>query len=328
MTTATVYDKPLKSYANADSVVHAPLSMSKTLRLTLDKNHFLTEHRLMFMVSQNYTVAPASFNVRQVIDRIQVRMKGGNLIDLDGYEFVNVGRMIEGAKYEQVSLAAPLSVAKFCVDLHYENPNAKHDLISGLRSNKLKTFELIITFTDTLGFSGGTIAGMPNQQIALDVGSQYYEEYDDRADIGIALHKQESIRKTFEGAGVKDKIKLETIGVNRFLMLSFYTDNGNGTYTPNESILKKVTFKIGDRMAREYSAFSLKSDTHEKLNGFDQTGVYVIYFGDDDAGWPALQDKSEATLIVESEVGSPAKWVVSVLQDQTIDPQKLNAYEA
>lgn len=328
MTTATVYDKPLKSYANADSVVHAPLSMSKTLRLTLDKNHFLTEHRLMFAVSQNYTVAPASFNVRQVIDRIQVRMKGGNLIDLDGYEFVNVGRMIEGAKYEQVSLAAPLSVAKFCVDLHYENPNAKHDLISGLHSTKLKTFELIITFTDTLGFSGGTIAGTPNQQIALDVGSQYYEEYDDRADIGLMLHKQESQRKTFAGTGVMEKIKLETIGVNRFLMLSFYTDNGNGTFTPNDAILKRLIFKIGDKIAREYSAFTLKSDTHEKLNGFDQPGVYVIYFGDDDAGWPSLEDLAEASLIVESDTGAPAKWIMSVLQDQTINPQRLNAYEA
>lgn len=326
MPVSSVYPKPMQSYRKVDTRVHNPVTQSRSMRVTLDKNHFLAENRMTFSVSQAFSVAPASFNVRNVIERLQVIMKNGNLIDLDGYETVDVCRYIGGASLERTTLGLA-STAIFALDLHYQNNDALHDLQTGMHTDKFQTLDLLITFTPTLGFVGGVapvLPALPNQQIAFDLDAIYYEDYDRHPELGNLLHKQCSTRKNGAGAGVQEKFLLEVGGLNRFIMLHLNTLNADGTLTPNDGILSKITFKIGDAVKREYDAFELQADVHERRGGFLQTGVYCIDFGDDEAGWADLKNAKEASLVIEAVAGAPAKWVANIMQDQTVPLALLN----
>lgn len=321
----SVFPKGFEAYRKVKTLVHAPATNSRQMRLTLDKQHFLTENRMTFNVSQAFSAAPTGWSSRGVIESLQVVLKGGNLFDFDGQETVNMCRLLGGASMENVVLGLNAS-AMFSLDLHYLNVNALHDLMTALHTDKFTTFDLVVTFTTTLGFVGGVdpvLPALPNQQIAFDLDAKYIDAYDKDPSVGTLLPKKVSVRRTGFGAG-KETYDLELNGLNRFIMFSTLTLNADGSTTPNDSILQKITIKVGDSIKREYDAFELKSDTHEQFSGFNQPGVYVVSFGDDEAGWLNLKGATKATVEFEPQVGAPAKWLCRVLQDQSVSVASLN----
>lgn len=321
---ASVYPKPFQSFRHVANVVHAPATQTYTLRVELDKLHFLAEHRITFGLQQAYAVAPDSFDVRKVIERFQIKFKNGNLRDLDGAELINLSRMRGGASLEKATLGLASS-ATFCLDLYYILQNAKHDLITGIHSGELTTFDLEITFAASFGFVGGTLAASPNQVATVDIDALFYDYYDGNADVGKFFNMQCSARKEFSGSGEKDRIKLDLFGQNRFIMFSLFTINIDGSLTANDNILSSVTLKFDDAVMREYEVFELKSDAHEAFDGFNQPGVYVINFGDDDAGWPNFAAAESVSLVLSAAAGSPDKWLCKVVQDQVVVKGKLNS---
>lgn len=321
----SVFPKGLEKYRKVKTLVHSPANNSRQMRITLDKLHFLTENRMTFGITQLFSVAPTGWNSRGVIESLQVVLKGGNLFDFDGQETVNMCRLLGGASMENVVLGVNSS-AMFSLDLHYLNVNALHDLTTALHTDRFSTFDLVVTFTPTLGFVGGVapvLPALPNQQIAFDLDAKYIDAYDKDPSVGKLLPKKVAVRRTGFGAG-KETYDLEIGGLNRFIMFSTLTLNADGTTTANDAILQKVTIKVGDNVIREYDAFELKSDTHEQFNGFNQAGVYVVSFGDDEAGWLNLKGVTKATVEFEPQVGAPAKWLCRVLQDQSVSVASLN----
>lgn len=348
---ASAYPKPFQGYAKVAQKVHSPLTQTKTLRLELPKNHLVSEHRLVFSITQAFGIAPTGFDVRKIVDRIQYILKGGNLIDVDGVQLFDMDFYFGGASYSNLVLGLNSSV-DVAVDVHFENDQALHDLQTALHANQLNTFDLQITFTDSLGFIGGlsspvpvaavaasaagvvpVVAAVPaipaaNQQINFDVDAKFYEAYDNHSELGLMLHKRASLRKSGIGSGLQDAWKLTLGGINRIFMLHFYTLNADGSLTPNDGILSKITFKVNDKIERTYEAFELKFDAFKDRNGFNSPGCYVIDFGDDEAGWAdfsnTIKEVTESTLIVESMAGSPAKWICNVMQDSVVTLASLN----
>lgn len=321
----SVFPKGIEKYRKVKTLVHNIVANTRQMRITLDKLHFLTENRMTFFVSQLFGTAPTGWNARNVIESMQVVLSGGNLFDFDGQETVNMCRLLGGASLEQSVLGVNAS-AQFSLDLHYLQTHALHDLNTALHTDKLKTFDLLITFSPTLGFVGGTAPvapALPNQQVAFDLDAIYLEGYDKDYSVGTMLPKKTAVRRAGFGAG-QETMELELGGLNRMIMFSVHTLNADASLTPNDAILQKLTIKVGDQVVREYDAFELKSDTHEKFNGFNQAGVYVVSFGDDEAGWLNLSGQTKATVVFDPSVAAPAKWICRVLQDQSVAIPSLN----
>lgn len=328
---ASYYRKPTLSQRPMDTVNHAIAVDGNTRRITLDKNHFTLEHRITFAISAAFGAAeqlPTGWDSRLVIDNIKIEMKNGNEIYLNGWEAVNSSRIQGGSDYEVFSLGTA-STASFCLDLTHVVPNTIHDLVTAVQSSEIKTFDLVITFSNTLGFIGGVSAVPANKMIAIDVDSMFMGDLDAnapgaRADVAMFFYKQTSSRKVYQGAGDGERFKLETVGSNRMFMVSCYDLNVDGSLTPNDAILSKLVFKVGDEVKREFKAFVLKAETARVFDGFDEPGVYVIDFGPDDRGWPNLKDVAEAALFPTAAAGAPASWVMSVAQFQVVEKDKLN----
>jgi hypothetical protein len=326
------------------SVAHDPLVKGRVVEIQLPKKGFLTEMRLMLGVTQNFSTPPASFDPAKAIERLQIKLKGGNLIDIDGNETIIMGRMRGGATYKQVTLGAQSS-AKQAIDIHFKQQGALHDLLTALHCEILDTFTLVITLTASGGFVGGVpsvaaaaipavvanpaavppvlaaaaVAATPatNQLFTLEVDGMFMHDYDGDASVGGQFQRVSSISKFFEGGGKKDEIKLVNGGENRFIMLTFYTQNADGTFTPNDNILHKLSLKIGNKTPREYDAFDLKADTSE-ASGIEQTGVVVIDAGDEETEFVSLISE-KGSLLLEATAGAPAKWMVRVMQCENID---------
>lgn len=330
MPVASAYSKPMKSKSRVANVLHDITTQSNVCRIALDKLHFVEEHRITLSPEWICNmVAASAFDPEKMLEKVQLELKGGFLVDLLGSEFVNYSQFGGGASLNELTYG-PVDPAygvvstkgRVMLDLHHELNGAIHDLVTGVHSDELDTFNLVLTFSKNCGFVDGQSTALP--KVGVKVDELYFDELGNSPDVGLRFRKQASTRKTGFGGGLQDKFNLELGGINRAFMLSFFTVDAAGVLTPSDAILSKVTFKMGDQIKSIDDAFDLKAVAHEKHGGFSRVGCYVMDFGGDDAGWPDLRGTMPASLQVESDPAAPAQWVCMVMQDQVVLKEKFN----
>lgn len=292
----------------------------ETLRLQLNRDWLVAEHAIKFAVSQaNAGTDPTSVDVRDFVSTISVETSDGRRVFLTGAQAYDLGRFTESASAVTSSLGAT-STASWTTEIHYENSEALLDLLTALRSNELTTFDLVITFAadSANGFKGQTSPAAA--AYTVEVMSQDYEMLAEQQFgqlLGAAKHYQEKQTKTGTTTGAQADIQLVTGNLTRFIMLHTYDTSGAVPVLANTIIGGGQTrININGRDYRVMTGFDIQQDNVVK-RGFDQTGVYVIDFGDDENGWLDLRAVNEARLQWEVASGAPAAYRLDVAQDYT-----------
>lgn len=299
-------------------IVTGTAASGETLRLQMNRDWLISEHKLNFAVSQtNAGTDPTSVDVRDFVSTVSVETSDGRRVFLTGPQAYDLARFTESASAVTSSLGAT-STASWSMEIHYENDAALLDLLTALRSNELTTLDIVITFAaaGADGFKGGTAAAAA----AYTVSAESYD-YEMLAEtqfgfpLGSFKHFSEKQTKNGTAAGNQPDWDLVTGNSTRFIMLHTY-DTSGAVPTLSDAILGNVTLNINGRDYRVTNGADIQQDNVAR-RGFDQTGVYVIDFGDDEVGFLNLENVKQARLQWEVATGAPAAYRVDLAQDYT-----------
>lgn len=288
-----------------------------TTRLALNRDWLVAEHKINIGVSQaNGGTDPTSVDVRDFIATVSLETSDGRRVFLTGAQAYDLGRFTEDASSVVNTLGAT-STSQFAFDLHHENDAALLDLLTALRSNEFSTVDLVLTFNaaGADGFKGGTVPSAAAYTIA--VMSEDYEmltEIQFGALLGSAKHYQEKLgSKVGTAAGSQPDIDLITGNLTRFIALHAY-DTSGAVATLANTIVGDLRLNINGRDMRVMTGREVQCG-NVAARGFDQTGVFVLDFGDDENGWLDLRNVQQAKLQWSASTGVPAGFRVDVAQD-------------
>jgi len=291
-----------------------------TLRLQLNRDWLITEHKVSVSVVQAYTNIPTSVDVRDFISSVAVETSDGRRVFLTGPQVYDLGRFTEDASAVSFALAgAGNNTANWAFEIHHENDAALLDMLTALRSNELTTLDLVITFAADAanGFKGGTVPLVATYTV--NVESMDYEMLTEKqfgALLGSSKHYQERLgSKLGTAAGSQPDIQLITGNLTRFITLHAYNTAGAVPVLAN-TIIGNLRLNINGRDYRVTTGFDVQQDNTAR-RGFTQAGVYVIDFGDDENGWLDLRAVNQALLQWDVLAGAPAGYTVDVAQDFT-----------
>lgn len=289
-----------------------------TLRMQLNRDWLVAEHKVSVGVSQtNAGIDPTSVDVRDFISTVALETSDGRRVFLTGPQAYDLSRYTEDASPVVSSLGAT-STASWSFEVHHENSGALLDVLTALRSNEFSTVDLVLTFAadSANGFKGQTVPGVAAYTVA--VFSYDYEmltETQFGALLGSAKHYAEKLgSKTCAAVGSQPDIDLITGNITRFIVLHAYDVSGVATLSNSCLDTANLRLNINGRDWRVVSGFDVRQDNAAN-RGFDQTGVYVLDFGDDEAGWLDLRNVQQAKLQWESATATAFR--IDVCQDFT-----------
>lgn len=292
----------------------------ETLRLQLNRDWLISEHKVKVSVSQaNSGTDPTSVDVRDFISTASLETSDGRRVFLTGAQIYDLGRFTENASSVVSSLGAT-STASYSFDVHHSNSEALLDMLTALRSNELTTLDLVLTFApdSANGFKGQTSPAAA--AYTVEVLSKDYEMLAEKQFgqlLGVAKHYQEKQTKTGTATGSQADIQLVTGNLTRFVMLHTYDTSGAVPTLANTIIGNgQLRLNINGRDYRVMTGFDLQQE-NVAYRGFDVTGVYCIDFGDDENGFLDLRAVNEARLQWEVASGAPASYRVDIAQDYT-----------
>lgn len=289
-------------------------------RLHLNRDWLVAEHKINLSVSQaNSGTDPTSVDVRDFISTVALETSDGRRVFLTGAQAYDLARFTESASATTSSLGAT-STASWSLELHHENDGALMDLLTALRSNEFSTVDLVITWAadSANGFKGQTSPAAAAYTVSVE--SYDYEMLAEKQFgqlLGAAKHFSDKLGSiTGTAAGSLPDIDLITGNLTRFLMLHAYDTTGVATLANTVLGAANLRLNVNGRDYRVTTGYDVQQDNVAR-RGFDKTGVYVIDFGDDEAGWLDLRNVQQAKMSLEAASGAPAGFRIDVCQDYT-----------
>jgi hypothetical protein len=276
---------------------------------------------LRVSISAAFQVAASAVDVRQFIERVNLRSNRGDLVkSLSGQQLYDMARLTE-------KQATPVFVpgagggatgsVDFSVEIHAEFDGAYFDAAGSLKSADLSKLDLEIVWASQakmqgIGFIGSTFAAAPALVCTVDVENYVRPDMALRGDCGTHDHLLTSRESSNTVTGMQT-IELDPSCITRFIGL--HVDNvagGVNAAVPSDAILGSVKITQGSRILCDSDFTSLRFGTEQKRD-LNITGFAVVDFGDQNAAWAEL-DASPIFLQFEVLAGSPA-WRVQVTQD-------------
>jgi len=288
-----------------------------TLRLALNRDWLVHEHRVNFTVSQAYTGVPTSVDVRDFVSTISVEASDGRRVFLTGAQAFDLGRFTEAGNARVTSTLAATSLAAWSIELHHENDAALLDMLTSLRSNELSTLDLVITFAaDALnGFKAGTVPLVATYGVVVEsIETEQLADVQFGKKLGAFKHFAEKQESPGTTVGAQPDIQLKTGNSTRFLMLHAYNTAG-AVPVLSDAIIGNVRININGRDIRVTDFASMQRDNSAKRS-FNQVGVGCIDFGDDENGFLNLNDVNQAKIVWDVVAGAPVHTVL-LAQDYT-----------
>lgn len=290
----------------------------QTLRLQLNRDWLVSEHRVGIQVAQVFAGGdPTAVDVRDFITSCAVETSDGRRVFLTGPQAYDIGRFFEDAS--NVTSDLTVASASYSFDVHYENASALLDLLTALRSNEYTTIDLVITFAADAanGFKGGVAPAAAAYTVQVESGDREMLTSNQFGSLlGVAKHYQTSIGAVVGAtAGAQADVQLITGNRTRCVMMHAYDTTGAVPVLSN-GILGNVRININGRDFRVTDGQGIQ-DNNVAYRGFDQVGVYVVDFGDDEQGFLDLAAVNQARFQWDVAAGAPAGWNVEFSQDYT-----------
>lgn len=304
-------------------------SRASPTRIPLKKESLMAALLVRIQVSHLFaTTAPTSSDVRRFIENISIETSDGRRKFMTGHQAYDLGRFTQRGDNPIVALGSTsvASTADFDLVLHHINDGALFDMMGAIDASKLNTFDLVINWaSDTNnGFIGGTATtGLAAYTVtARSVG--YPDLLLDQNGNPHAF--VESFRHVDEtqtiasagGAGTSFDFRLTSGNKTRFIMVHAFDTSGTNPVLAN-TIVNNMRVVIGGK-ERRVTTFpeQQKQNVRERL--FNQIGVCVLDWHDDEAGHLDLRGSNEPKLTID--VGSqgtlPASYRIDVCQDYNI----------
>ena len=317
----TLYTKKCRAVRR---VASGTSSGGQTLRLALNRDWLIEEHRVNIQVSQGFAVAPASVDVRDFVAAIAIESSDGRRVFLTGAQAYDFGRLTETAS-PVTAVLGTTSTAAWAIDIHYAMDEMTHDMITALRSNELSTLDLVITFaTDVVnvnGFKGGTTPAATTNGYSVQVESIEYEMLNDvvksgergtATKLGIMSHTSDKQEVQGTSTGSQPDFQLVVGNLTRFITLHVYNNSGAAPVL-SDAILGNVRINLNGRDWRATDAKAIRAD-NGSTRGINYTGFYVLDFGDELTSMLDLTKVQQCKLQWDVVSGSPA-WKVVLGQD-------------
>ena len=287
------------------------------IRIPLKKDSLVSEHLVRVQVSGDYTGGnPSVCDPGLFFDRVSIETSDGRRVYLTGKLAVALAKITE-QQIAPVNSFGNTSTSDFTFEIHHENDEALQDLFAAIPADKLNTFDLVLdTNAGVGGFTDGTLAAGKLNAFNITVRSVSYPGMRQSPIVGQLRHMYESQQLASNAsAGTDIEFRLTSGALNRFIGFETY-DVTNSVYS--DSIIDAVKLVIGGQEIRVTSFKELQDDNYSLRNGYTETGMGFIDFGDDEAGWLNLQGVNEPKVTVTVAAGAPASFRIGVAQDHSL----------
>lgn len=293
-----------------------------TIGIPIDRDGgLIDEIVLKCTLSAAFTVDPTAVDVRQFIERINLRSNTGDLIkSLSGQQVYDMARLTEDPSTVRQTLgggAGATSTWQFSVELHHELDGAYFDAVSSLKTAGLSKLDLEVIVASQAklsgcAFTGETFAGAPAILLTVDPEIYCRPEMAFREDVGTQDHFLTSREDSSPVTGVRT-VELDPSNMTRFIGLHVDTVAGGvNAAIPSDAVIGTVKLTQAGRILVDTDYAALRDATEQK-RGINVTGFAAIDFGDQNGAFAALSD-APVQLQFEVLAGSPA-WRVQVTQD-------------
>jgi hypothetical protein len=302
------------------------------IRIPLKKESLMAEHQVRVQASQIYgTNFPSSSDVRRFITNVAIETSDGRRVFLTGYQAIDLAKLTETYPSVPVTTGTAggasggvASTADFQFAIHHQNDGAVADMLAAIPAGQLTTFDLVLDLAADAnnGFIGGTgtIGVTSYTATARSVG---YPDMLQNAQgainpfVGTLRHIAErQVVQSTAGAGTSFDVRLTSGNLTRFLMIHTF-DNTGAAAVLSDAVMNNIRVVINGE-EKHISTFLEDRKSNTKERNFNYTGVIVIDFGDDEAGWLNLQGVAEPKLTFDVAGSPPANWIVTVAQDYSV----------
>jgi hypothetical protein len=314
-----------KNFMRRQIVANATGVAGQTVRIPLNRDNLIAEHTVHFGVNEVFAgagaVLPTSVDPRDFIATVAVESSDGRRVFLTGAQWYDFGRLTENTGLVSSAIGASPVTASWNCDLHYENDEALLDLATALRSNELTTLDLVVTFAADVGngFKGGTIgATAAATTYTVEVETFDYEMLNEEQHgmaLGMFAHYQEKQEDAAAVVGAQREFQLITGNRTRFISLHTYNTTG-AVPVLSDTVIGNIRINIGGK-DKVKSTWMDTRRVNAMQRGFNNVGVVVLDFGDDERGWMDVDKVAQAKLQVDILGTAPAGWSIKVGQDYT-----------
>lgn len=324
---SSLISKKPRGWRNVANANGAVLTNNGQIRIDLNKDFLVSRHKVHVDIAQAFTGVPTSSDVRRAFSKLELVSNEGTIFTSDFAQFYDMQRFASLASSPKITLAAAAK-ASFAFNLPYANAKAHADLATALQSANFSTLALVLTVSPDASncFIGGTVPLAAAYTVAVDSQEHAQAGFtggnaNDRNAIkfGHARHyfKAMDEKSSASAAASNQELKLETGGRTRWVILQTYDTTGAIPVLAN-GILDKVNLSFG---GHDYfvnvAGKTIQQENVDERN-FDQTGVYVLDMGDDQAAWLPMVNINEVKLRYSTLGTAPAGWKVTCAQDFTV----------
>lgn len=293
-----------------------------TIGIPIDRDGgLIDEIVLKITASAAFQVAPTAVDVRQIIERINLRSNAGDLIkSLSGQQVYDMARLTEK---QATPIFAPgagggaTGSVIYSQELHFEFDGAYFDALGSLKSDDLSKLDLEIIVASAAklqaaAFVGSTLAAVPNVVVTVDPEIYARPEMAAREDVGVQNHFLSGRELANASTGVQT-IELDPSNMTRFIGLHVDDMTGGASApVPSDTIVGSVRVTQGARILADTDFRAMRFATEQK-RGLNVTGFGVIDFGDQNVAFAQL-DASPVQIQIEVLPGSPT-WRLQLSQD-------------
>lgn len=293
-----------------------------TIGIPIDRDGgLIDEIVLKCTLSAAFAVDPTAYDVRQMIERINLRSNTGDIVkSLSGQQLYDMARLTEGFATPVQTLGGGGGATSswiFSVEIHHELDGAYYDSVSSLKTTDLSKLDLeVIVASQTKlagsAFTGETFAAAPAILMSIDPELYVRPEMAFREDVGTQDHFLTSREDANTVTGVRT-MELDPLNMTRFIAL--HVDNiagGADVAIPSDAIIGSVKLVQAGRILADTDFRAMRFATTQK-RGRDITGFAVLDWGDFNGAFAELT-AAPVQLQYEIVTGAPA-WRVQVTQD-------------
>ena len=305
------------------------------IKIPLDKNRLVSEYILDVSTSQTIgTNAPTSSDVRDAFTMIQlVSDIFGVLVSMPFAQYYDLVRFTENTPVPVVALGAgggAAATARFFCDVECIMDEATLGMLTALQTADHGSLYLELTCASNAAnhIKGGT-GTMGDTSYTVIVEEKSYPEWSGKnisvagLHYGRAYQVAKSLEESTGVAAVKEvSTLLETGGNLRFLLLHAYNTTGTYPVLANGILDAVTSLEIGGKEYALNRAAEGFQNQNIRYRNFNQTGVYVIDFGDDHRGWPNMNGLNEVRLKYKTKASAPAGWKIQVAQVRALGLEK------
>jgi len=304
------------------------------IHIDLDRTWLLEKLAVVVTVTQGFTGAPTSSDVRRFFSQMQILVDQGNGMKANFAAAYDLFRLLKPQAPAPVVVLGAASSATFTFEINFAQLLAIGSLSTALLSGRYATLALELTVAPDAnnGFIGGTVPQVAQYSVECMPFEMRDQTPASRGDQGSGwgvaerVLKQQANLPITQNGGEFDII-LSSGGKTRFVVMHCFDAATYGNLT--DAIINN-----GARLSMELDGFkhyentllsAVKLVNIQDRGAMPATGVVLMDFGDDPKQWADMRRAKDIKfhLSVPASANLPASGRIEICQDYTVGLERL-----